>query len=342
MASLDIFNSNAFSMVTLTDKVNKVPFKPNWLGSLGLFRPRPVTTESVAVEEKGGVIGVIQTSERGAPISERSDQKRVLRNFNTVRIAQGQTIYAHEIQSIRAFGSESELQQVANKIAEVSSGPDGIMANIDLTHESMRLGAVQGVVLDADGGTIINWFDEFGISQAAEIDFDLDNASPVSGALHKKCNQVRRQMSRAAKGARFSGIVAICGDAFWDDLVTHPEVRETYLATQQAAALRNDVGGAFETFRFGQITWTNYRGTDDNSEVAVPTDKVKFFPIGTGIFQVALAPAEFFPFVNRPGRPVYQMIVRDKDRDAWVRPEMYSYPLHICTRPGMLQRGKRT
>jgi hypothetical protein len=35
-------------------------------------------------------------------------------------------------------------------------------------------------------------------------------------------------------------------------------------------------------------------------------------------------------------------MVMDDDRQAWVRPELYSYPLHICMRPGMLQRAKRT
>jgi hypothetical protein len=66
----------------------------------------------------------------------------------------------------------------------------------------MRLGAVQGIVLDANGSTVIrNWHTEFGISQATEIDFDLDNASPASGAVRKKCNDVMRAMKRAAEGA---------------------------------------------------------------------------------------------------------------------------------------------
>ena len=34
------------------------------------------------------------------------------------------------------------------------------------------------------------------------------------------------------------------------------------------------------------------------------------------------------------------MIITDKDRDAWRRAEIYSYPLFICTRPEMLQTAK--
>jgi hypothetical protein len=29
------------------------------------------------------------------------------------------------------------------------------------------------------------------------------------------------------------------------------------------------------------------------------------------------------------------------ERNAWVKVEVYSYPLFICTRPEMLQRAKR-
>jgi hypothetical protein len=56
----------------------------------------------------------------------------------------------------------------------------------------------------------------------------------------------------------------------------------------------------------------------------------------------AFSPGEFLPFVGQPGQDVYAMVVIDKDRQAWARPEIYSYPLFICTRPGMLQRAKRT
>ena len=32
-----------------------------------------------------------------------------------------------------------------------------------------------------DGATVINYYTEFCITPAAEVDFDLDNASPASG-----------------------------------------------------------------------------------------------------------------------------------------------------------------
>jgi hypothetical protein len=257
-------------------------------------------------------------------------------------VAKGDTLNASEIQNIRAFGNVTELEQVQE---EVMRRLMGVRNDCELTHEHMRLGAIQGIVLDADGGTIRNWFTEWGISQPSEIDFDLDNAAPASGAVKKKCNAVIRAMMKASKGAWTPGtrVFALTGDAFYDDLTAHTEVRSTYLNQQAAAELRNDVGNVFGSFRYGEITWVNYRGTDDGTTVAVGTDKAHFFPVGAnGVFQHGMSPGESFEWVNTPGRDFYSIIVPDRDRNMFVQPEVYSYPLFICSRPEMLQRAKRT
>lgn len=336
MASMDIFNSNAFRAVELTAALNKTPHLPTFLGSQNLFTPKPVRTESIAIEQKNNTLAVIQTSNRGAPLDTRSADKRDIRDFRTVRIAKQDTIHAHEIQNIRQFGSETELMQVQ---VEVATRLAALRRDVDLTHERMRLGAVQGIVLDADGSTIKNWFTEWGITQPAEIDFELDVATTN---VRAKCAQVIRAMMRAAQGAWVEGVTqihALAGDDFFDALIGHDAVKETYLNQAAASELRED--RTFQTVRFGGITWHNYRGTDDNSTVAITATQCKFYPVGApDVFQVALSPGETFDFVNTPGQEVYALLVQDRDRNAWVQPEVYSYPLHICTRPLMLQRAK--
>ena len=71
-----------------------------------------------------------------------------------------------------------------------------------------------------------------------------------------------------------------------------------------------------------------------------PAGANAFFPAGANIFPVAHAPAEKFEFVNTPGQEVYSWIVPDRDRDMWADIEQYSYPLHVCTMPQALDRGK--
>lgn len=346
MATMDIFDSSAFSALSLTTAINKVDTKPQLLGRMGLFTPRPVRTEKVAVEQRDQTLAVIQTSQRGAPLAEGQSLKRNIRDFRTSRIAKGDTLMADEVQNIRAFGTESELQQVVN---EVLDRQVRIIDDVELTWENMRLGAVQGVLLDADGSTIYDWFSEFDVTQAAEIDFDLDNASPGIGALLKKCDQVVTQMRRAAKGAFIGGtrVIGLCGTAFWRDLIAHPEIQKLWELTTlygDQTGLSSLIGlPGNDLIEYGGITFMRYWGTDDDSTVAIGTNSCKFFPMGArGAFEVAWAPMESFQFVNTPGRPLYSIVVRDKDRDMWARPEVYSYPLHICTRPLMLQRAKRT
>lgn len=343
MPTMDIFNADAFSTFSMLEAVEKVPFQPNLLGSLGIFEDEPIRTEAIGIEERAGVLSLIQTSQRGAPLGQRDTEKRKLRDFRTSRIAKSSTIYAHEVQNIRAMGNETELMSVQGEVARRLAGPTGLMRDVELTHENMRLGAIQGIVTDADDSVIYNWYDEFDVAQPTEIDFDLDAASPASGVIRGKCSTVVRQMMRAAGGAFLPStrVMGLCGDTFWDQLTGHSEVRQTYLNTMEAKELR--AGNAFESFSYGGITWVNYRGTDDASTVAVTATQAKFFPVGApGVFKVAWSPLESMEMANTLGMPVYPVIVRDLERDFWVKVEAYSYPLFVCTRPLMLQRAKNT
>lgn len=344
MATMDIFNDNAFSMVSLTQALEKMPFQPTLLGSLNIFEPAPVRTELVSIEKREDKLAVIQTSNRGAPIDRSDNEKRDIRDFRTNRIAKGDRITASEIQNIRAFGSETELMQVQ---AEVIRRYQTILTDVQVTFENMRLGAIQGIVLDADGTSLRNWYTEWGISQANEIDFELDDSATD---VRKKCNVVVRAMMKASKGAWIPGrtaVHALCGDTFYDNLTGHKSVKDTYLNWAAATDLRQ--GNAYEAFTFGGITFHNYRGADDftaqgqagTKGLGIDAEKAKFFPVGApGVFKHAMSPGESFEYVNTPGSPVYGMIVPDQQRNMWVDVEAYSYPLMICTRPEMLQRAK--
>lgn len=341
MASMDIFNNSAFSMTSLTGAISKVGYKPQLLGELGIFEPMPVRTRSLFVDRRDNKLALIPTSPTGAPPKELVVDPRNAVPLKTTRLAEGFTLYAEEIQGIRAFGSETEFAQVQTEYLRRMAN---VRDDMELTHEFHRLGALQGLLLDADGTTVIyNYFTEFGVVQPLAIDFDLDNASPAPGALRNKCAEVIRGMQRSAGGAftPSTTVHALVGDAFYDALIRHPEVEKTYLNWAAAADLRGD--RSFQAFTFGGITWHNYRGTDDNSTVAIATDEAKFFPVGAReVFKKAMAPAEFGPYVNTLGQDTYAMNIPDRDRQAFTRGELYSYPLYFCQRPDVLRRGVRT
>jgi len=341
MATLNVFRQDPFTMISMTEAVERNPFNPTGIGELNIFEPFPIRTKATMIEERAGVLTLIKTTPRGAAGTERVTEKRTAQYFENPRIRMGDTIYADEIQSVREFGSESELMQIQSEVARRLSGPTGLQADIEYTFENMRLGAIQGIVLDADGSTLFNWFEEFNIPPAPEVGFNLDQANPPDGALRTICNQVVRAMARASKGAftKQTEVYGLCGDQFWDALVSHPDVTRTYYNWAAATELRQ--GTAFQAMRFGGINWFNYRGSDDGTTIAIPEDKVKLFPVkAPGVFKVSYAPAEAMQWVNTLGKKMYVQPIFDTQRNEWWRMETTSYPLFMCTRPEVLQSGR--
>lgn len=333
----DVFNPDFFTMRALTASINELPFVPARIGEMGLFTEKPVASTLIAVEKKKGILTLVPTAERGAQGQTRKDEKRTAVALEIPHIPKTDTLLADSILGVRQMGSTDRLITVKDAIDEKLTA---IQRDLEFTLEFHRMGAIQGKVYDADGVTVLlDCFTAFGEAEPAEIDFDLDNASPASGALRKKCNQVVRQITAALGNQPFSGVWAPCGDNFWDDLTSHPEVRATYLNQQAASELRDKVGNVYEQFHFAGITFENYRGS---GTVAIGTDKCRFVPVGVPeLFQAAFAPANHVDAVNKPGLPFYATS-EPLPHGAGAELKGQTNPLHLCTRPSVLQRAKRT
>ncbi len=335
----DVFNENAWGMIEFHEEVvERVDFKPQLLGSLGLFEPIYSRSRTIAVADRAGTLTLIPTSENGAPPEELIPRGAKIRKFDAVRLAKGSTIYAIELAGVLALPFEMQTKEISEEVADRTGN---ILDDLELTWEHMRFGAVQGRVLDADGTTvIIDWYDEFWIAEPAEINFALDVETTD---VRKKCRDLKRAMQRAAKGVwtPATKVGALVGDTFFDLLVNHKQIKETKLGTERAPTLENIAG--YSSIEIEDIVFINYRGTNDGTTISIGSEKARFFPMNArGAFKVGWAPAsEFKPYVNQRGREYYGLILEDKSgRDEWDRVEIYSYPLFVCTRPEMLLRGK--
>lgn len=342
MEMMDIFKNDAFSLTSMSDAIDRVPTNPGRLGQLNLFTPKPIRTLTFGIEEREGSLSLIKTTKRGEPLEPATKGKRKMRYFETSRIAKQDTILASELAFVRAFNTEDQIQQVQAEVAERLSGTDGLLADLDYTREYHRLGAIQGKVMDVDGTSIIyDFYSEFGITENDEIAFDLSNASPTDGDLRKLIQQkIIRPMRQIAKGARYSGIRALCSPEFYDLFIAHPEIRDTYKGWSANADLRNGYDG--EVFKFGDVLWEEYVGDDSNSEVALGAEKVRFVPEGTGnsVFQTLYSPGERFSDVGTLGKEVYSWVIPEAQRDTKVDLEVFTYPLYMCRRPDMLFKGR--
>lgn len=338
MGALDIFRDDAFSVISLTDAINKKPFIPGQVTGLGIFEEKGVSTTSVMIEEKDGILYLIENKPRGAAGKQNQIEKRKARSLVITHLPVNDMVLADEIQGVRAFGSENAMAAVETVIGDRMT----TMSNsLDATVEHLALGAVKGQILDSDGSTVIyDLFTEFGVAQSAEVDFDLDNAGATAGILRKKCAQVLRTISVNLGAATVRSAHAYCGAAFFDDLIAHPEVRATYLNQQEAAQLR---GGYFsERVSFGGIVWEEYRGSVGGTDF-IHADKCHIFPVGVpGLFKLYYGPADYMETVNTIGLPKYMKQAADERFNKFVELEAQSNPLPLCTRPKALIKGKRT
>lgn len=337
MASMDIFEGDAFTIIELTRALENIPYKPALLTGSGLFSSRGVRSRTVMIESRDGTLSLIPFSERGSAYEQQIPERREIRAFVCRQFKKQDVLWASEIQSVRDFGSETATQQVQTEVAHKLRR---LRQDAEFTFEYHLLNGIQGIVKDPrDHATVVNYFTEFNITPAAEIDFDLDNATPASGALRKRCQALIESVEESMGGLA-AGTVQVraeCGSAFFADLVAHKEVRETYLNTAAAADLRGRVA---DEVSFGGIAFRRYRG---GNGFGVPTDKAYLYPEGIeGLFEIYYAPADTFETVNTLGLPLYARTIPDRDRDEWVRLEIESNPLPICTRPQVLRSARRT
>lgn len=334
---LNIFENDAFSLASMSEGISKVDTVPDQLGRAGIFMPDPIRTNLMAFEIYNGTVTPVPVTRRGDPMPKRQDGTRKKVHFETVRVAEQDVIRADELAFVTMINDpEQKIRAVQQEIARRQAGPDGLMGRCETTLELMRLGAISGKLLDHAGNTLYDFFSELEETEAAVLYLDIANT--LEGEIRSKIeNNVVRHMRRNAKGARFTGIGAICGEQAWDKLMASKEFRERYKATEDAKALHEATVGT--TVNFAGVEWEEYFGTDDNSTVALAADEIRFFPKGGNVYRHVLSPGETFGDLGTLGQPWYSRVIPDRDRDTHVTLEMMTYPLFVNTRPGMIRKG---
>jgi len=333
---LNPFKNDAFNMVALTAAINKIPNNYGRLEQLNLFPAVGVRTRTILVEEMNGVLNLLPTQPVGAPGTLGTQGKRKVRSFVIPHIPHDDVVLPEEVQGIRAFGSESEMEAIATVIAQKLETMRNKHA---ITLEWLRMGALKGVILDADGSTLYNLYTEFDITPKT-VNFALNNAATDVLA---KVLEVKRHIEDNLKGEFMTGVMCLCSPSFYDALTGHAKVKEAFMYFQRS----QNLGGDYRTgFTFGGVTFEEYRGqaTDANGVVRkfIEDDEAHFFPVGTAnTFRTFFAPADFNETANTIGLPLYaKQEPRKFDRGTDLHTQ--SNPLPICLRPEVLVKGTKS
>ncbi|PZU13928.1 MAG: major capsid protein E, partial [Citromicrobium sp.] len=145
MATMDIFEGDAFTIIELTRALENIPFRPAILSGAGLFSPRGVRSRTVVIESRDGTLSLIPFSERGSAYESQVPERREMRAFVCRQFKKQDVLWASEIQGIRDFGSETAAQQVQSEVARKLGR---LRQDAEATFEYHLLNGIQGIVKD--------------------------------------------------------------------------------------------------------------------------------------------------------------------------------------------------
>ena len=322
---MDIFNDDAFSVVSLTKAIEDTPFVPGRVGQLGIFSEEGVSTTSISIEKVGSTVSLVPAASRGSSGRPMGNDKRQMIPFTATHLPQRASILADEVQNLRAFGSESEVetaQRLMNrKLAKMRR-------DLDTTIEYQRIGAIKGSILDSDGTTeLLNLHTAFGTS--------VTSHSLVLGTagtkVRNKVIEARRKMEAALGGLTYSGARVLCSASFFDALVGHSSVEAAFDRYMNGEFLREDQRGGFY---FAGVFWEEYRGQVGATKF-IADGEAWMVPEGVpDLFVTNYAPADYMETVNTLGQAYYAK-QEPKDFNKGIDVETQSNPIHICTRPAV-------
>lgn len=337
---VDPFAGDGYTLAEMTKAINLMTTQYGRLGRMGLFNAGGgVRQRTVLVEMKNNVINLLPTVPVGGPPTLDKKAKRNVRPLYIPHIPHDGELLPDEIQGIRAFGSENVMETQASVVAEKLRR---LRDKHDLTLEFHRMGALKGVVIDADGGTIVDFYNEFGVGPQTTVDFELDLAATDVAA---KSRSVIRTIESRLKGETMTGVHALVSPEFFDALVVHEKVQDVYRNWSGMAQFagpfivgRSEVPWqALRSFTFGGITFEEYPGTafdgDGNERKFIAANEGYAFPLGTrNTFATYYAPGDFIDTANTIGLPYYARIAQKDHNRGWDI-HTQSNPLAVNHRP---------
>lgn len=324
MATFDIFNNDAFSLSRLSQTIVDIPRVQTILGDSGLFTEQGITTTSMFIERTGSELKLVPAAPRGGVGQPVGLKGRSLIPVQAIHLPQMGAMMADEVQNVRAFGSETEVEALSTRMeAKLKQ----MKANLDLTIEYHRIGAVKGQVLDADGATVLmDMYTTFGVAQST-ANFVLGTATTrVKDKIADMVRQVRVKLG----GRSFTGVEVLCSAAFFDSLTRHATVEKSFDYYNTAQFLRDDPRG--KAFSYAGATFREYLGGVGSVDF-IAAGEAYAYPVGVqGLFQTAYAPADYMETVNTTGLPYYakQELM---DFNKGVAIESQSNPINYCTLP---------
>lgn len=319
-----------FTLATLTTAINTLPTPSTVLGDSKLFKVESTKHYHAVVESINGKLVLVENTSLNDEPRTKQHGKRTRRVFVIPHLPEKSVLLPDEL-AVAGFG---ESDETAEQSKVLNNKLQWLKNDIEATKEYHRVGAISGLVLDADGTSVIHdLYKEFGVKQVS-MALDLDNPNAdVRGNIIK----AKRQAKKKLGGAMVKGWKCYCSAEMFDKLTAHPNVQKAYLNYAEAS---DKVGGdKREGFEFAGVTFIEYE-----VEIMSSTGKViryikegvgRLVPVVDDLFKEIYAPANYNETVGTLGKEMYAKIEPRKMGKGWDL-EAQSNPLIICTQPDAL------
>lgn len=326
---LDFENDSVFQLASLTAAINRIPMPPSRLSNLLNIDEEGVNTITLGIETLQGSIELIPFTERNAPASTLGKSNRRAVPIRVPQMKVEDAINASEIQGVRMFGTDNELESAA---AVLNTRMEHIRKSFLATEEFHRFNMLTGLVVDpasSGNSTVASMYSALNIATPTAVDFTLGTTtSDIEGLVM----DIKTSIERALGGLPYDHIHVLCSQRFFKRLKKHPVVAAAYQYWNQGAFGRTDMRRS--GFEIDGVVFEMYE-VGIGGKPFIQPDYARAFPVGAPIYHRRNAPADFMETVNTIGLPSYAK-TEPMRMNRGINLHVQSNPLFFCSHPDTL------
>lgn len=343
---INIATDPHFSRQSLTQAINVFPRQFDFLLRLGLFKTpvTPIDTTFVSIVKNESGLALIPVKSRNGDTNKNTQKqdKRVF--FEVPHLPLDDAISPEDIQNLEMFVSNvnnGSVDPITAFVTKLNRQMQELGRKHDITHEFYRLQACNGFIKDADGTTLVDLYDVFGITRAnfqSDIDFGT-STTDIVGAMTDINEEIENNISDDSIGLDINGFdvtsFGLAGKSLWKKLINSAQAKEAYQFQQgqQNNPLTADLRKV--GFIYGGTMWFKYGAKIGNTPF-VADNKALILPAGSdNTFEEYAAPANYNDTVNTLGEEKYAKIVEPNNKKGAIL-ETQSNRLALCKRPDTL------